>query len=238
MMAQIGKMTGKTKLGRRSFRDSFLTALRKLSGEEQKLVNNRTLMDELGWEEDRYDRVRSQLKDENQILFARGGPGGAVALVGGGEDETAPPKLFISYCHADEALKEDLLKHLTPLKRLNLISEWHDRKIVAGDKWGDEISKNLEEASIILLLVSIDFINSQYCYAIEMDKALERGAEKGCVVIPIILRGCMWQHTPFATLQALPTDSKAVTSWPDRDQAFVNIAEGVKKAAEKLMAAT
>jgi hypothetical protein len=226
----------KPKFGRRSYSDLFQFELRRLGGDRQKLVNNKTLMDALGWDDERYERVKRQLKDENIIVAGRGGPGGAVAFAAA--DKTKPPTVFVSYCHADETLKNELIKHLTPLKRLNLISDWHDRKIVAGDKWGEEISKNLESSNIILLLVSIDFINSKYCYDIEMDRALERSAEKGCVVIPVILRGCMWQHAPFADLQALPTDGKAVTAWPDQDQAFVNIAEGVKRAAEKLLGAS
>ena len=229
----MNKISTRTKSGRRSYSELFQAALRKLGGEPPKLVNNKTLMDELGWDEERYTRVKTQLRDENVIVAGKGGPGGAVAFAAG--DKSLPPKLFISYCHTDENLKNELVKHLILLQRLNLISEWHDRKIVAGDKWGEEISSNLEAASIVLLLVSIDFINSKYCYDIEMDRALERSAEKGCTVIPIILRACMWQHARFADLQGLPTGLKAVTSWPDRDEAFVDIAEGVKKAAEKLI---
>ncbi|PNE11529.1 MAG: hypothetical protein CR217_08325 [Beijerinckiaceae bacterium] len=146
-----------------------------------------------------------------------------------------PLSVFISYCHTDEALKEELRKHLDPLKRQHLISEWRDRKIVAGENWGEAISKNLESASIVLLLVSIDFINSSYCYDIELDKALEQNDGKKCIVIPVILRACMWQHTPFAKLQALPKDAKPVCAWPDRDEAFVNVVEGIKAAAEKLL---
>src|SRR5258708_7682501 len=83
-------------------------------------------------------------------------------------------EVFISYSHADEKLKESFLKHLKPLERMNLISSWHDRKLLAGDDWGAEISQNLEKADVVLLLVSIDFINSKYCYDIELDRALER----------------------------------------------------------------
>jgi hypothetical protein len=75
----------------------------------------------------------------------------------------------------------------------------------------------------VLLLLSIDFINSSYCYDIELDKALEQNDGKKCIVIPVILRACMWQHTPFAKLQALPKDAKPVCAWLDRDEAFVNV---------------
>jgi hypothetical protein len=227
----------KTRAGRRTFRDIFLAELRKQSDGEPKLINNGTLRDALDWKDDRYTRIKEQLRNENLIVVGRGGPGGAVALgVAFGLPAEKALTVFISYCHEDEVLKNEFTKHLTPLKRLNLISDWHDRKLVAGQRWGEEISKRLDAASIIVLLVSIDFINSEYCYEIEMDRALEKSDDKSCIVIPVILRGCMWQHTPFANFQALPKDGKPVTSWPDRDDAFVNIVEGIKIAAEKLLA--
>ena len=80
------------------------------------------------------------------------------------------------------------MKHLEPLKRLNLIETWSDRELDAGDEWVREISDNLESANIVLLLVSIDFINSEYCYDIELERALELHAEGSAVVVPVILR--------------------------------------------------
>lgn len=218
---------------RRTFQDTFLDELKKMSNGEPKFVNSKILREALNWEEDRYHRIKEQLREENLIVVGRGGPGGAVAIAN--LSGSKPLSVFISYCHADEALKEELTKHLEPLKRLQLISAWHARKIVAGEKWGETISKNLESASIVLLLVSIDFMNSPYCYDIELERALELNDEKKCIVIPIILRGCMWQHTPFAKLQVLPKGAKPVSAWPDQDEAFVNVAEGIKEAAEKLL---
>jgi hypothetical protein len=226
-------VTAQTKVKGKRIRDTFLNELKKLSNGEQKFVNNKTLRDRLDWNEDRYKRIKEQLTNENLILAGRGGPGGAVAIATSSESKVL--SVFISYCHTDGELKDELVKHLDPLKRLHLISEWHDRKIGAGENWGQTISKNLESASIVLLLVSIDFINSSYCYDIEMEKALEQSDGKNCIVIPVILRSCMWQHAPFAKLQALPKDAKPVCAWPDRDEAFVNVAEGVKLAAEKLL---
>lgn len=116
------------------------------------------------------------------------------------------------------------------------ISSWQDRKLLAGTEWGGEIDKQLEQADLVLLLVSIDFINSNYCYDIELDKALERHASGECRVIPIILRGCLWQHTPFAKLQALPRDGKPVSSFQDQDDALASVAEGVRLVAEEMIA--
>ena len=103
-----------------------------------------------------------------------------------------------------------------------------------GDEWEEEISERLEEADIILLLISIDFINSNFCYDVELERALERHKDGAARVIPVILRSCHWQQTPFAKLQALPKEAKAVCSWLDRDEAFTDIAEGIRKVAEEL----
>jgi hypothetical protein len=229
----VAARSTKPKKGRPTFRDSFIAELKKLSNGEATFVNSKTHREALGWDEDRYNRVKGQLKEENLILVGRGGPGGAVAMASSPESKSLT--VFISYCHTDEAIKEELVKHLSPLKRLNLISEWNFRKIAAGENWSDAISKKLESASIVLLLISIDFINSAYCYDVELEKALEQNDGKNCIVIPVILRGCMWQHAPFAKLQALPKDAKPVVAWADQDEALVNVVEGIKDAAEKLV---
>jgi TIR domain len=217
---------------RRTNAQMFTEKLKVLSGPDQKLITNPTLRDALGWDQERYDRIKAQLIDERAIIVGRG-QGGLVGL------SSAPGmtalKVFVSYSHADEKYKDELLKHLSPLKRMNLISEWHDRKLRPGEEWDATISKNLESADLILLLVSIDFINSKYCYDIELEKALELHAGGKCVVIPVIIRSCLWQHTPFAKLQALPRDGKAVSSWFDTDDAFATVSEGVRVAAEALL---
>ena len=114
-------------------------------------------------------------------------------------------KIFCSYAHEDEALLNKLKAQLRPLERKGLIKLWHDRDISAGTEWEHEIDAHLDTANIILLLVSPDFMNSNYCYSIEMKRALERHErEKACVVIPIILRPIDLQGVPFEKLQALP----------------------------------
>ena len=217
---------------RRTYAEMFLDALKELSGSEQKLVSNSAVRDRVGWDDGRYARVRRQLVDENKVIVGRG-YGGSVGLATAQGAHAL--NIFISYSHADEELKESLVKHLTPLKQMGLIEAWHDRKIPAGAEWKPEISRNLEAARIVLLLVSIDFINSKYCYETELERALEMHDEKRARVIPVILRSCMWQHTSFAKLQAVPKDGKPVSSFSDRDEAFSNVAEYVKHVAEELM---
>lgn len=206
--------------------------LEAMSGGQQKLVSNKALRDALEWDDARYERIRSVLLAQNQIILGKG-YGGSVGL--SGASGSAPLNVFISYCHADEDLKNELLKHLEPLRRLGIIKDWHDRKIKPGEDWGKQISDNLEKADIILLLVSIDFINSAYCYDVELDRAIERHSAGEAVLIPIILRSCMWKHTQFATIQAVPKDGRPVALWDDKDEAFVSVAEAIKQKAEELM---
>jgi WD40 repeat protein/GTPase SAR1 family protein len=143
--------------------------------------------------------------------------------------------VFISYSHGDEPLRQELTKHLSALRRENVVGFWHDRMIGAGEEWRGEIDRHLEQAGIILLLVSPDFIASDYCYDIETKRALERHAAGEAVVIPIVLRPVDWLKTPMAELQSLPRDNRAVTLWENRDAAFVEIANGIRQAVEQLM---
>ncbi|HEV2655399.1 MAG TPA: toll/interleukin-1 receptor domain-containing protein, partial [Ktedonobacteraceae bacterium] len=142
--------------------------------------------------------------------------------------------VFISYAHEDEALLRQLQTHLSPLKRQGLIATWYDRQIVAGSNWAGEIDAHLEQASIILLLVSADFLASDYCYEVEMTSALARHEAGQARVIPIALRPVDWQGAPFAHLQALPTDAQPITRWTDRDEAWTNVAAGIRRAIEDL----
>ncbi len=140
-------------------------------------------------------------------------------------------KIFVSYAHKDEDLKKELLKHLAGFKRKGMIEIWHDREIIPGQKWGAEIDRNLEEAHIILLLISPDFIASDYCNDIELKCALAKHEDQNdpAIVIPIILRNCPWELEPFGAIQCLPKGGKAVTNWNSLDEAFTDVAMGLNK---------
>jgi TIR domain len=215
---------------RRTYREIFIDKLEELSGDEQKLIGNITLQKNLGWDEERYDRIKQQLVEENAIIVGRG-KGGAVALAK--TKGTKALNVFISYSHFDETVKTELVKHLEPLVRQNLIEAWHFRKLKAGNEWDRVISKEMENSQLILLLVSIDFINSKYCYETELEAALELHQKQKARVIPVILRSCLWNRTSFAKLQALPRDAKPISSWQDRDEALTNVADGVRQVAEE-----
>lgn len=146
------------------------------------------------------------------------------------------PSVFFSYSHADEALRDELEKQLSMLKRQGVIETWHDRRIGAGEEIDQAIDERLNQDDIILLLVSPDFLASNYCYDIEMQRAMERHHSGEAIVIPVILRPCDWQSAPFKKLNASPPDGKPVTKWTDRDEAFLEVAKAVRKAAERFAA--
>jgi DNA polymerase III delta prime subunit len=146
----------------------------------------------------------------------------------------APLILFYSYAHEDEQLREQLEKHLRLLTRQGTISTWHDRQIVPGARWAGDVDTHLEAASIILLLISPDFLASEYLYGVEMQRALERQRQGKARVIPVLLRPVDWSGTPFADLEPLPQNKKFVTTWRNRDEAFHTIAQGVRVATEEL----
>jgi hypothetical protein len=144
-------------------------------------------------------------------------------------------EVLFCYAHEDEPLLGELLKHLGILKRLGVIRDWHDRRITAGTEWRGQISHHLDTAGVILLLVSADFVASDYCWDVELKRALDRHDKKEARVIPVILRPVdNWAAAPFGRLQAVPTDGRPVTDWDDRDQAFANVARHIRRAVEEL----
>ncbi|EKF9488838.1 toll/interleukin-1 receptor domain-containing protein, partial [Vibrio cholerae] len=142
-------------------------------------------------------------------------------------------KVFISYSHRDESHKEDLDEHLTMLKRNGVISVWHDRKILPAEDWKNQIDENLESADIILFLVSSSFLASDYCYDKEVKRAIERQNEGSAQIISIILRPCDWISCDFSRFQAVPKDAKPITTWADKDTAWLDAISGIKDHINK-----
>ncbi len=147
-----------------------------------------------------------------------------------------PIEIFCCYAHEDQQFLRQLKSHLSPIQRQGLITSWADTDINAGMGWESEIKEHLETAQIILLLISPDFIASDYCYSKEMQHALERHQRGEALVIPIILRPVYWQQAPFGKLQVLPRDGRPVigADWHSTDEAFLNVAAGISKALEEL----
>lgn len=142
--------------------------------------------------------------------------------------------VFFSYSHVDETLRDQIETQLALLKRQEVIETWHDRRIGAGEEFAGAIDQHVESDNIILLLVSADFIASDYCYDIEMKQAMERHAAGEAIVIPVILRACDWHGAPFGRLNATPPDGKPITQYADRDQALLEVAKAVRGAAARL----
>jgi internalin A len=147
-------------------------------------------------------------------------------------------RVFVSYSHRDERQLNELKTHLSPLERLKLIETWYDRRIVAGEDFGQKINENIDGADIILLLVSADFIASKYCFEIEMKRALERHTNKEARVVPVIVRDVNWKVIPeLSKLTAVPKDGKPVPKWPTKDAAWCDVSERVQAMLEAMRAA-
>jgi len=142
-------------------------------------------------------------------------------------------KVFFSYSHDDEQYRNQLEKHLSMLKHQGLIEPWHDRRIAAGAEVDGSISSALEEADVILLLVSASFIASAYCYSKEMERAMQRHHDGTAVVIPVIVRTCDWHSAPFGKLLAVPKDGKAIDLWANFDEAYTDVARQIRSVVEK-----
>ena len=144
-------------------------------------------------------------------------------------------KLFCSFAQEDDKLLTELEKYLHPLERQQQITIWHRNKIAEGRNFLREIKDHLNTAQIILLLVSPDFLASDHCYSVEMQRAIERQRATNTVrVIPIILRHSDWQDTPFGGLKALPDNHIPITESRNRDKAFLNVVQGIRRTIEEL----
>ena len=141
-------------------------------------------------------------------------------------------KVFLSYAHADEAFKNELVKHLAPLRRRGAISVWHDRRLVPGAPLDATISAELEAADLVLMLISVDFVDSDYCWDKEMTRALERHEAGEARAISILCRPCRFKDLPFARFVMTPTDAKPISTWTDRDAAWVDVVAAIERAIE------
>ena len=148
--------------------------------------------------------------------------------------EIQPARVFCSYSHFDSEFTRELEGHLYSLIRQELIILWYDRRIAPGSNWKEEIPKELDEADIILLLISSFFISSDYCYHIEMGRALQRHKEGSAVVIPVFIRAAHYDGLPFADLQGLPPDGRSVSEYENRDKAWVIVVEEVNRTLKNL----
>ncbi len=181
--------------------------------------------------DDRIAEVDSQRSEVEQKLreLTDGAPPAPSAAA-----STGAVELFYSYAHEDEPLRRELEKHLKLLERQGLLRGWHDRELVAGTDWDREIDERLRSADVILLLVSADFMASDYIWGKELRVAMARHEAGEARVIPVVLRPVDWSAAPFARLQALPKDARPVVSWASRDEAFADVARGIRRVVSEL----
>ncbi len=143
-------------------------------------------------------------------------------------------EIFFSYAHEDEDLMDEVRRQLIVFEREKYIIKWHDREIPPGSEWKAQIDERLRRAKIILLFMSPHFIESKYCYEIEGQEALRRHESGEAVVIPVILRPCAWDASPFGKLQALPKDALPIASWKNIDDASLDVARSVMTVVKDL----
>jgi TIR domain len=176
------------------------------------------------------ERIESRLQREHQS-----GMESRPEKSEGGENRQRQPiasadrSAFVSYSHKDERYRQQLDISLALLRRAKLISVWHDKKILPGQEWDQEIDRNLENADIVLLLVSPDFLASDYAYSREMLRAVERHESRSATVVPIILRPSDWQNSPLGSLEALPSKGRPVSRWSNRDEAWLDVVKGLRR---------
>jgi hypothetical protein len=139
------------------------------------------------------------------------------------------PTLFISYAHEDEEYKDELQKHLSGLVIQGVIQSWNGRAILGGEDWDDAVKKKLELAEIVLFLVSSDFMASRYINNVEIKKTMERHNSNLVKIIPIIVRPCDFRALPIGKYQALPTGAKAISEWKNKDVAYLQVVNGIRK---------
>jgi hypothetical protein len=150
------------------------------------------------------------------------------------KSDTVPLQAFVIYAHQDKRLRGQLAKHMAVLNRQDVISVWYDGDIAPGQAWDNVIAENLRASRVFLLLVSPDLLASDYIHNTEMDYALKMHDEHQAVVIPIIIRPCEWKETRLKDLQALPRDGKPITLWPNRDKAWTDVVQGIRRAIDDL----
>ncbi|RZP20266.1 MAG: toll/interleukin-1 receptor domain-containing protein [Erythrobacter sp.] len=141
-------------------------------------------------------------------------------------------RAFISYSHRDAEALDRLHTHLKPLVREGQIETWFDRDILAGDELDADITEQLETCELVLLIVSPDFLASDYCVEREMQRALQRHDASEARVVPIIIEPCDWTSSPLRKLKAVPKDGKPVSEWTNENNAYLDVVQELRRILE------
>ena len=143
-----------------------------------------------------------------------------------------PPRLFISYSHRDSQYLKEFTAHLSPLVNGGALTSWSDLELVVGDELDEKLRLELESADLVAFLVSSDFLNSISCYQDEVIRVLDLRQSKTVEVLPIILRNCLWEDTPLGRFLAVPKDGTPISTYRDRDSAWLDVVQQIKRRAE------
>ncbi|MBK8501035.1 MAG: toll/interleukin-1 receptor domain-containing protein [Saprospiraceae bacterium] len=143
-------------------------------------------------------------------------------------------KIFFSYSKEDREMLDQLLVFLYPLRRSGKLETWDDAKLLPGEDWDEGIKNQLNQADIILLLISANALATDYIQDTEIRIAIERHNRNDARVVPIILRPCSWESSTFSQLNVQPTKGKPVTKWPDQDEAWLNVVDGIERVIDDL----
>jgi hypothetical protein len=152
-----------------------------------------------------------------------------------GKKPSPPLEIFFSYARADRYFLELLKKHLSGLFRAGLITVWDDSEIKPGTQWAPQLAAHIGSADIILMLVSPDYLASEFLDKHEMKPILQRHDAQEVLVIPVFLRPVALENTPLARLQGLPLGDFPVTKWANKDEAFRYIARGIERAVRYIL---
>ena len=140
-------------------------------------------------------------------------------------------RVLVSFAHKDEVYFKALERHLTLLQHQGIIGGWSGR--IIEEYQVDEITAEVQIAGLILLLISPEYLAAEYCYSLEMQRAMERHQLRDAQVIPVIVRPCAWSLTPLSDLTPLPSGTLAISEWPSRDAALLDVTRGIRKAAQR-----
>ena len=189
------------------------------------------------WSDAAFDSTLERLRDQKKIRYQGYGSGRLQLATPPQAAKKTGLDVFVSYAHRDADYCRLLREHLSPLVRSGAISIWHDGEIDAGEQWNAEILKNLGSCDVCIVLVSASFIDSRYCYEEEFKQALERARKDEVVILPVLVRNCMWEETPLKDIQHAGLGGKAISSMPNIDEAFTTVAKAIAKAVEKRLGA-
>jgi hypothetical protein len=145
---------------------------------------------------------------------------------------SAPAKAFLAYSHLDVKFRHELEQQLRLLSRKRPITWWGEYQIIPGEERLESIYTALEQADIVLILVSIHFLSDEFCWSQQLERAIQRHEKREAVVIPIYARACAWEDTPIERIRGVPHDARPVAKWSDRHAAWTDVARGIQRALD------